>query len=87
MFAALEQKLARYRELEQQLYDPAIATNPAGVPATSSGGKRTLARRRGGGPRPCRRSVLPQDERRVGAMTAMGAGIGATAPGDSEGDG
>src|SRR5262245_13241894 len=29
MFAALDQKLARYRELEQQLYDPAIATDPA----------------------------------------------------------
>src|SRR5262245_46041869 len=29
MFAALDQKLARYRELEQQLYDPAVATNPA----------------------------------------------------------
>jgi len=29
MFAALEQKLAHYRELEQQLYDPAVATNPA----------------------------------------------------------
>jgi peptide chain release factor 1 len=29
MFAALDQKLARYRELEQQLYDPAVATDPA----------------------------------------------------------
>jgi peptide chain release factor 1 len=29
MFPALEQKLARYRELEQQLYDPVIATDPA----------------------------------------------------------
>ena len=29
MFAALDQKLARYRELEQQLYDPAIAADPA----------------------------------------------------------
>ena len=29
MFAALDQKLARYRELEQQLYDTAVATNPA----------------------------------------------------------
>ena len=28
MIAVLDQKLARYRELEQQLYDPAIATNP-----------------------------------------------------------
>ena len=29
MFPALEQKLARYRELEQQLYDPTVATDPA----------------------------------------------------------
>jgi peptide chain release factor 1 len=29
MFPVLEQKLARYRELEQQLYDPAIAADPA----------------------------------------------------------
>ena len=28
MIAALDQKLARYRELEQQLYDPAVATDP-----------------------------------------------------------
>jgi peptide chain release factor 1 len=28
MFAALDQKLARYRELEQQLYDPTIAADP-----------------------------------------------------------
>src|SRR5690348_11585486 len=28
MIAALDQKLARYRELEQQLYDPAIVTDP-----------------------------------------------------------
>jgi peptide chain release factor 1 len=28
MFPALDQKLARYRELEQQLYDPAVATDP-----------------------------------------------------------
>jgi peptide chain release factor 1 len=28
MIAALEQKLAHYRELEQQLYDPAVAANP-----------------------------------------------------------
>jgi peptide chain release factor 1 len=28
MFAALEQKLAHYRNLEQQLYDPAVATDP-----------------------------------------------------------
>jgi peptide chain release factor 1 len=28
MFPSLDQKLARYRELEQQLYDPAIATDP-----------------------------------------------------------
>jgi peptide chain release factor 1 len=28
MFPALEQKLARYRELEQQLYDQAVATDP-----------------------------------------------------------
>jgi peptide chain release factor 1 len=28
MFAALDQMLARYRELEQQLYDPAIAVDP-----------------------------------------------------------
>jgi peptide chain release factor 1 len=29
MFPALEQKLVRYRELEEQLYDPAVATDPA----------------------------------------------------------
>ncbi len=29
MFPILEQKLARYRELEQQLYDPAISADPA----------------------------------------------------------
>ncbi|VTT99743.1 peptide chain release factor 1 : Peptide chain release factor 1 OS=Singulisphaera acidiphila (strain ATCC BAA-1392 / DSM 18658 / VKM B-2454 / MOB10) GN=prfA PE=3 SV=1: PCRF: RF-1 [Gemmataceae bacterium] len=29
MFAALDQKLAHYRDLEQQLYDPAVASNPA----------------------------------------------------------
>jgi peptide chain release factor 1 len=29
MIAILDQKLARYRELEQQLYDPAIAVDPA----------------------------------------------------------
>ena len=29
MFPSLDQKLARYRELEQQLYDPAIAVDPA----------------------------------------------------------
>jgi peptide chain release factor 1 len=29
MFAALDQKLAQYRELEQQLYDPAVASNPS----------------------------------------------------------
>jgi peptide chain release factor 1 len=29
MFPALEQKVARYRELEQQLYDPAVAIDPA----------------------------------------------------------
>jgi peptide chain release factor 1 len=29
MFPALDQKLARYRELEQQLYDPAVATDVA----------------------------------------------------------
>ena len=28
MFAVLDQKLARYRELEQLLYDPAVATDP-----------------------------------------------------------
>ncbi len=28
MFAVLEQKLAHYRALEQQLYDPEVATNP-----------------------------------------------------------
>jgi peptide chain release factor 1 len=28
MFPVLDQKLTRYRELEQQLYDPAIATDP-----------------------------------------------------------
>ena len=29
MFAALDQKLAQYRALEQQLYDPAVAADPA----------------------------------------------------------
>jgi peptide chain release factor 1 len=29
MFAALDQKLAHYRDLEQQLYDPAVAANPS----------------------------------------------------------
>jgi peptide chain release factor 1 len=29
MFPVLDQKLARYRELEEQLYDPAVATDPA----------------------------------------------------------
>lgn len=29
MFPSLDQKLARYRELEQQLYDPAVATDPS----------------------------------------------------------
>jgi peptide chain release factor 1 len=29
MFPAMEPKLARYRELEQQLYDPAVAADPA----------------------------------------------------------
>src|SRR5580693_9436581 len=28
MFPMLEQKLARYRELEEQLYDPVVATDP-----------------------------------------------------------
>ncbi len=43
MYAALEEKLARYRELEQQLYDPAVAADPqrAGVLARERG---TLAK-------------------------------------------